>query len=728
MNNKINGILHIGAHKCEELDDYLKYISKDKIIFIEANKKLYDDIKKKDKDIIIFNELVSDTSGINMKFNIANNGHSSSIFNFGTHSKYYPKIKYIDTVIMKTKTIYDIYNLNNISPNFANFINLDIQGAELLALKGMGDLLFNIDYIYLEVNKEQLYIDIPLLPEIDDYLSRYNFIRVKTNITKYKWGDAFYIKNKNINKLVFINVYFGSLPNWMPLFIKTCEYNKDIDFYIFTNDITYKSINNIKFIYMTIDSFNELISYKLDMDIHIKDPYKLCDVKPMYGFIFEKYIKNYKYWGHCDLDMFWGDISKYINKYIDIYDVITFDDKNMCGPCTIYKNNDDINHLFKKNEYLSKLFDSDEYLKNDENTMFDIIKKYNINCKFHNIYLYQVKIRKFIKYYFTFNKGKIYDLQDHEKMFCHFSCRKKFDIKNTIIDSFILKPIIDYNNETIIKDIILPIKNDTNIICISRGGLCNKLKCLLSAMRFTNLGNISQTWTNFNELYTNNISIITKKKEHYIQTWKLIVLHHDIKYDNDINTYTSNNIDNTSRANSKEFCESSFDTFISDKSIDFKYDNIPINIQNLYIDLLKCLEIKKELLDIIKLISKQFNKNTISVHIRSWISDKWNDNSKKLHNQYFDINKIIRYMNQYNIDKTTFFLSSDNDKYIELLKQHFNNIITYNPDKSLTNQQNAFIDLLLLSKNKLILGNSISTFTEMAWWYSNCNSKVIFIN
>ncbi len=35
-----------------------------------------------------------------------------------------------------------------------NFLNLDIQGAELKALKSMGDYLNNVDYIYTEVNSD----------------------------------------------------------------------------------------------------------------------------------------------------------------------------------------------------------------------------------------------------------------------------------------------------------------------------------------------------------------------------------------------------------------------------------------------------------------------------------------------------------------------------------------------------------------------------------------------
>ena len=78
-----------------------------------------------------------------------------------------------------------------------NFLNLDIQGAELLALKGFGDLLVGIDYIYTEVNETDIYKDCALIGEIDQYLS--DFERVETAMTEFKWGDALYRRKNEFN-------------------------------------------------------------------------------------------------------------------------------------------------------------------------------------------------------------------------------------------------------------------------------------------------------------------------------------------------------------------------------------------------------------------------------------------------------------------------------------------------------------------------------------------------
>jgi hypothetical protein len=75
-----------------------------------------------------------------------------------------------------------------------NFLNIDIQGAEYQALKSLGSLVQRFDYIYLEVNKGQVYQGIRQVEEIDRLLKDAGFSRVATIWTSALWGDAFYIK------------------------------------------------------------------------------------------------------------------------------------------------------------------------------------------------------------------------------------------------------------------------------------------------------------------------------------------------------------------------------------------------------------------------------------------------------------------------------------------------------------------------------------------------------
>jgi len=78
-------------------------------------------------------------------------------------------------------------------------LNIDIQGAELLALKSMDNILSNFDYLYLEVNKDHVYKNCCLVEEIDNYVQKYNFKRVETKWNlNHGWGDALYIKTQPI--------------------------------------------------------------------------------------------------------------------------------------------------------------------------------------------------------------------------------------------------------------------------------------------------------------------------------------------------------------------------------------------------------------------------------------------------------------------------------------------------------------------------------------------------
>lgn len=192
----ISGILHVGAHDCEELQLYIKNgVSKNKIIWIEANPNLVSKNKMKDSNIKILNYLVSDVHGQDSQLNVTNNSQSSSMLNLGEHKNIYNWIHYIKKIPMKTARLDKIYKIHDIDPNFANFLNFDIQGAELLALKGMGDLINNFKYLYLEINIEHLYENCCLVYEIDDYVRQFGFVRVDTKLFEdHKWGDALYIK------------------------------------------------------------------------------------------------------------------------------------------------------------------------------------------------------------------------------------------------------------------------------------------------------------------------------------------------------------------------------------------------------------------------------------------------------------------------------------------------------------------------------------------------------
>ena len=196
FNLDITGILHVGAHECEELEFYLKQgINNDDIYWIEAMDDKVKLMKKKNKNLNIFQAVIDSENNKEIIFNIANNSQSSSILEFGTHSKHHRGVKMISKKKLITTRLDKLINEKKIKIENINYLNLDIQGKELDALKSMGNYIQYIQYIYTEVNTEKVYKDCALLTEIDEFLKEKGFTRVAVKMyNKCGWGDAFYIR------------------------------------------------------------------------------------------------------------------------------------------------------------------------------------------------------------------------------------------------------------------------------------------------------------------------------------------------------------------------------------------------------------------------------------------------------------------------------------------------------------------------------------------------------
>lgn len=192
----IKGVLHIGAHECEEQTAYLKQgVLNDNIYWIEAMKNKVELMKQQNPDYNIFQAVISDVNDEEVNFNITNNGQSSSILELGTHKKHHPHVWVEKQESLKTTRLDTLIEKCKIPIEKLNFMNLDIQGAELKALKSMAHYIDNIDYIYTEVNTEYVYKDCALLNEIDEYLNEKGFERKCVRIyNNCGWGDAFYMR------------------------------------------------------------------------------------------------------------------------------------------------------------------------------------------------------------------------------------------------------------------------------------------------------------------------------------------------------------------------------------------------------------------------------------------------------------------------------------------------------------------------------------------------------
>ncbi|MBP1135096.1 hypothetical protein JOE31_001328 [Arthrobacter sp. PvP023] len=109
-------------------------------------------------------------------------------------------------------------------------------------------------------------------------------------------------------RCVIFAVYFGQLPSYFDVFLRSVELNAEIDFLLVTDQTIAWKPNNLQVEQMDLDEFSEMSSKALGMPVVMPRPYKVCDFRPAFGHIFESYIQGYSHWGHCDLDVIFGDI------------------------------------------------------------------------------------------------------------------------------------------------------------------------------------------------------------------------------------------------------------------------------------------------------------------------------------------------------------------------------------------------------------------------------------
>lgn len=192
-NVPLKGILHIGAHLCEEKQEYNDAGVEDtNIVWIEGNEDLYRQNKERGIQNLFFALLAECEKDVT--FHITNNKASSSIYSLDLHKLMYPHIVETEQRSMRTTTISKIFSDYNLSPSKYNIWLLDIQGAEYDALCGGVEFLKYVDAIYVEINFKSMYKDIPLFDTVFEFLVKNDFILTHVKNWQNSWGDALFLK------------------------------------------------------------------------------------------------------------------------------------------------------------------------------------------------------------------------------------------------------------------------------------------------------------------------------------------------------------------------------------------------------------------------------------------------------------------------------------------------------------------------------------------------------
>lgn len=263
---------------------------------------------------------------------------------------------------------------------------------------------------------------------------------------------------KQTNKIALVVAYFGRFPNYYPLWVKSCSYNPTIDFWIFTDQIIEDLPANVKCVKMTLLEMKNRATKVLGFEAALSRPYKCCDYRPLYGLMFADFLQQYDYWGHCDIDLIFGDLQKFFNDN-NLYNYEKF---GMLGHLSLFKNNEKVNKAYmisnnhmnyrdvytnEKNMFFDELCGISTIMKESRFKVFtkrifvDIATMYH-RYRIIDVYPLDNKPKNYKFQTFYWERGKTYHvyLKDgiickDEYLYIHFQKRPNYQINPLLLSA-----------------------------------------------------------------------------------------------------------------------------------------------------------------------------------------------------------------------------------------------------------------------------------------------------
>lgn len=183
------------------------------------------------------------------------------------------------------------------------------------------------------------------------------------------------------NKLPTIAIlmpYFGTWPFWIELFIESCRNNATIDWYFFSDCGVLESFPaNVKYQEMSFDQYKALVSSQLSINFEPDNAYKICDIRPAFGFIHKELIASYDFWGFGDLDLVYGDLrALYTREYLSSCDVYSNHATRISGHLCIFRNTEKMQQVFQKIPNWQDKFSNPLHLAVDERAFSKLFVKH----------------------------------------------------------------------------------------------------------------------------------------------------------------------------------------------------------------------------------------------------------------------------------------------------------------------------------------------------------------
>lgn len=175
-------VVHVGGNVGEEGELYSSWESQ--VIWFEPRPDAALQIRQKYPRHIVVEAAAGSALGYEQIW-LASNGQSSSLMKPNVHLDAYPGIAF--------KRGYDVPVIPvDVIAKETDGLVVDAQGYEESVLDGASNCLERCSWIYLEVNRAELFCGCPNIDRLDEMLSR--FWRIETRwVAGMDWGEALWI-------------------------------------------------------------------------------------------------------------------------------------------------------------------------------------------------------------------------------------------------------------------------------------------------------------------------------------------------------------------------------------------------------------------------------------------------------------------------------------------------------------------------------------------------------
>jgi hypothetical protein len=185
-------------------------------------------------------------------------------------------------------------------------------------------------------------------------------------------------------RILILMPYFGRWPEWMELFLESCATNPGVEWRFFTDcgDPDCPLPENVTLEPMTLTEFLRLAEASLGITIEWHDAYKLCDLRPGYGAMFESRLLGYDYWGWGDVDVIFGDLSMWLTPSRLAHDIVSFADAHLSGHLCVLRNSERVRDWYRFLPRWDRRMERRKYTHLDEIPPAEIPDAFSVSAEY----------------------------------------------------------------------------------------------------------------------------------------------------------------------------------------------------------------------------------------------------------------------------------------------------------------------------------------------------------